>query len=262
MAKCGTNTEVIKAYFSGDSEPYRNNSDTLYFTRNVLYSYGNHFPLAVDLGDCYMLNGDRYSITTSQHQSLAHSYVRDNKANKPYFTTSISAINNAQESVLGFHEPNFSELKVLDKIDDLYKYGKDAVDFLNSGFDLFGITIRYEKNPMTSKKEMAFIHRPGAVLFKIGKTYWLAGMDDDSYFVSRLCKRVKTVKEAFESLKPKKVKYIENTGINVKRQGEWFFIPLKMEKKEWNLISSSHEKMCGQTHMQQQEDLLEEIKYL
>jgi hypothetical protein len=35
----------------------------------VCYSYGRHFPMAIKLPDAFVLNRDKYSITTSKHQT-------------------------------------------------------------------------------------------------------------------------------------------------------------------------------------------------
>ena len=43
----------------------------LYISGDVMYSYGEHFPLVVRLDrGGYLVNGDKYSVTTSAHQSL------------------------------------------------------------------------------------------------------------------------------------------------------------------------------------------------
>jgi hypothetical protein len=49
----------------------------------ALYSYGSHFPLIVPMRDesgalvLYLLNGDRYSVSTTRHQSIARSVIAD-----------------------------------------------------------------------------------------------------------------------------------------------------------------------------------------
>jgi len=35
----------------------------------VCYSYGRHFPMAIRLPDAFVVNRDKYSITTSKHQT-------------------------------------------------------------------------------------------------------------------------------------------------------------------------------------------------
>jgi hypothetical protein len=55
--------------------------------------------------------------------------------------------------------------------------------------------------------------------------HYLCSLDEGSYFVSQLPIQVKTVEQAFRCLKPKAVLAAERKGIEVKRQGEWFFVP-------------------------------------
>ena len=56
---------VCKAVLEDGRTPNGN----IWFEGDVIYSYGTHFPMAVRLpGGFYVLNGDRYSPTTSNHQ--------------------------------------------------------------------------------------------------------------------------------------------------------------------------------------------------
>jgi len=80
-------------------------------------------------------------------------------------------------------------------------------------------------------------HFTGASLFEVdGKTF-LFDIDRREIkhglfnaFLVELPKRVETVKAAYELLKPKAVKDAELKGLEVKRQGEWFFVPCKAPK--------------------------------
>jgi hypothetical protein len=62
-------------------------------------------------------------------------------------------------------------------------------------------------------------------------------MDEGSYFVSLLPKKVKTVQEAFEVLKPKRIRKENIT--DYQRQGEWFFIPADVQIKEKDFEKSA-----------------------
>jgi hypothetical protein len=190
---------------------------------NVLYSYGRHFPLAVRRGEpgkeWYLLNGDKYSISTSQHQGITYSVFR----NSP--RVSFTAL-----SAAGI---NYQACKLVD-------FTKDKTDSADSEDDNFA---DFKKNmPVgaeyheTKDKEGnitgKWYHRIGGAVLEQNKKYYLCAMDEGSYFISLLPKRVKTVQEAFDSLKPKIVRDIETADfgrntvhIEVKRQGEWFFIP-------------------------------------
>lgn len=66
-----SNEEVIKGFIGGEKIKNRNVfSDYDYFGRLVLYSYGYHFPIALKLNDCFFVNGNKYSRSTSRHQHI------------------------------------------------------------------------------------------------------------------------------------------------------------------------------------------------
>jgi len=84
--------------------------------------------------------------------------------------------------------------------------------------------------------EAKYMHLLGRCVFRVHKAdegfrYYLSGTDEtmvnpwNGYFLAQLPHAVETVDEAIESLKPNAVINAENLGIEVKRQGEWFFIP-------------------------------------
>jgi hypothetical protein len=64
------NGDVCKEYINGDIAKGNN----LFVEGNILYSYGYHFPLAIRLilGKKYkfIINSDKYSVTTSKHKFL------------------------------------------------------------------------------------------------------------------------------------------------------------------------------------------------
>lgn len=40
----------------------------LFFEKDVLFSYGYHYPLCIRLRDCFIINKDGYSRTTANHK--------------------------------------------------------------------------------------------------------------------------------------------------------------------------------------------------
>lgn len=62
-----TNKEVCEAFVDGtrNTDPKKN----LYIARGVLYSYGEHWPLAIWHDGYIYLNCARYSVTTGKHRS-------------------------------------------------------------------------------------------------------------------------------------------------------------------------------------------------
>jgi uncharacterized phage-like protein YoqJ len=67
------NQEVIKNFENGIKSKVKSMfSEVDYFKRLVLYSY--HFPIAIKLNNCYLVNKDSYSSTTTRHQNLFKNY--------------------------------------------------------------------------------------------------------------------------------------------------------------------------------------------
>lgn len=62
-----TNKELIDLYISGAKEA---KTGSMFIENYVLYSYGYHFPLAYKMAGVQYVNADKYSATTSRHQSL------------------------------------------------------------------------------------------------------------------------------------------------------------------------------------------------
>jgi len=81
-------------------------------------------------------------------------------------------------------------------------------------------------------------HFTGACLFKIQNEVYLFDVDRNElvhnivnpFLVNIADNKVKTIEQAYESLKPQAVKDAESKNITVKRQGEWFFIPTKIDE--------------------------------
>lgn len=56
-------------------------------------------------------------------------------------------------------------------------------------------------------------------------SHFLIGIDDGHSFVTLVVRRCTTVQDAFDWLVPNKVREAMILGLDVKRQGDWFFIP-------------------------------------
>jgi len=67
--------DVVKNWKIGkDSE-----GSSMFSEGRVIYSYGRHFPIAIKLDDGhYLFNKDKYSKTTSQHQTLVRRAIPEN----------------------------------------------------------------------------------------------------------------------------------------------------------------------------------------
>ena len=240
MKNYGTIDEVMSAYVKGEKGPHSNYQRNIFFKDNIIYSYGTHFPLAMKLKcGTYLINGDHYSVTTSKHQSkIRHIIIggwgRQKDLNEN-FTTSWSALRRTDA------KPDGSNIILVDKRPDLHKSGEDAKKWLKENpDDRGGITFHYDR-----LGELSWIHRPGSTLLRINRKYWICGMDENSYFVSRLPRRCYTVSDAFNMLKPDEVKqYEKEKDVQVPRQGEWFFLdlclPASEAKKEYKNMEQKY----------------------
>lgn len=80
--------------------------------------------------------------------------------------------------------------------------------------------------------KMTTVHFIGAILFQVEDAFFLFDIDREEVkhgmfnpFVVKLPHAAKTIDEAYESLIPQEVKQANLDGLDVVRQGEWFFVP-------------------------------------
>lgn len=174
---------------------------------DTLYSYGRHFPLALRSetpeGYKFLINGDRYSVSTTGHQSRCFE--------------------------LGPQIP-FSALRAA-KIDP---YDINVIEATES--EWHRVPDPTPDNPNHYREE----HTLGAVLLEYSDRFFLSGLDQNepwhlgSYFLCELPKESNSVKDAYRSLIPPRVNDCQiNPGKpRVLRQGEWFFLPSERETRE------------------------------
>lgn len=64
---------------------------------------------------------------------------------------------------------------------------------------------------------------------EVGTQHFIFGKDGNlgQPFMTQVGRKVRTLMDAFDSLMPKIVKEAIAQGLDVKRQGDWFFIPVK-----------------------------------
>jgi len=223
--KLGSHVEVIDAFVNGEDHPYKGHN--VFFRDDVLYSYGRHFPLAVrNVDGMIVVNGDKSSVSTTKHQTI----LRRCLARRSHFTTSFSAI----ESWAHLDIP-FSLQKGILKI---VSYTPDVSNHNESGIKLSDIPSGAHVETFEGK--IIYYHLPASVLLSLQHidsdkiTYAIASMDENQYFVSVLpCtsdNAPNTVDGAFDMLKPEIVKDYEQEYGPVPRQGEWFFLDMRMPK--------------------------------
>jgi hypothetical protein len=95
-----------------------------------------------------------------------------------------------------------------------------------------GATYSEKKDADTGEVIEKSWHRIGAVLLEHDKKYYICAMDEGSYFISLLPRKVTSITKAFQALKPYEVIKAEKAGVKVIRQGEFFFIPVNKVIKE------------------------------
>lgn len=120
--------------------------------------------------------------------------------------------------------------------------------FTEAGLDLSKINIldrgpecevtriesRYDAKKRENVPVDVKVHFTGASLFEVQGKIFLFDIDRREIkhkifnpFLVQLQVEASTIADAYESLKPQAVKDAEAKGLEVKRQGEWFFIPVK-----------------------------------
>ena len=60
------NFDTCKAFVAGAKSGKGSN---LFFENGIIYSYGTHFPMARFVGDTIVMHKEKYSQSTSKHQS-------------------------------------------------------------------------------------------------------------------------------------------------------------------------------------------------
>jgi hypothetical protein len=135
--------------------------------------------------------------------------------------------------------------------------------FVDAGLDLTKIEIldkgeektvirteeRYNSKTMENEKIDVEVHFTGASLFKVENRTFLFDLDQRELkykifnaFLVELNVDVLNIQNAYESLKPNEVKEAEKQGLEVLRQGEWFFIPVQ---GEFNAVPSIGRRLDG-----------------
>jgi hypothetical protein len=189
----------------------------------AIYSYGSHFPLAVELkpgpnGERVILcNADKYSVATTAHQHLFFSYKL------PHIPFSALAEAGIESRISA--TAKFKDVEIIDYIPD----DQELIKYIN------------DKGEPAERWE----HKPGEVLIRFKKksynretyteveedkfTYLLCGMDEGHYFVCELPKEVKTIDEGFDSLKPDTIREFEEKipDLQILRQGDLYFVRME-----------------------------------
>jgi hypothetical protein len=271
MKRVKTNREVTRDFVQKSQDTSYNQGRSLKQNRvtpkqHILYSYD--VAIAVT-GEPLLVNGDRYSNTTSNHIGSVQSRCRENKL--PHFTTSFSALSrfiswadSDHAGVRHLSEESYAagkyamkELKVIDWEED-FRAAPDREGNFNIELPP-GTTISYHQG------QAVYAHRAASAVFAYNGHFALAGFDERQFFVAILPHPVASLNEAYESLKPWDVKDAESMGLKVDRQGEWFFIPQHDGREAREIYNRLEERCCmgnGNPHIATRGELLREGAYL
>jgi len=244
-----TNQDVVRRFIAGKKRCF-SSSRHLYFEDNILYSYGRHFPLMIRLpaknypkiktknkNYLFILNGDRYSTSTTAHQSFGNRMAD--------VTVSLSAFPfSLFEGLDGKYR--HGTVKIIDIVNDSRKercfniqdaismaHAEEIVLDLTNGEMGYTCSISAHDDMIAGDgsqgvlKEI-YVHRPGGMAVRYNRYVYVSSMDEGSYFVSKLPyhAKVHTFGDAISALQPPELLQLEMGERNkVIRQGEWFFMP-------------------------------------
>jgi len=210
-------SELVERFVKDNAT--RGKASNMFIDGRVLYSYGYHFPLLVRLDWGYLQNADRYSPTTSCHQSLASRYA---DALVPFSALSQAI---AGERVSGW--PRYDRyhrlFSVLFELELVHKEEEriDLVGYIELTSNKRITVPEYNRLPADERRYFTALYerRPESLILRHKSRYLLSSMDNQRYFISELPEPVETVEQGFEILKPKEL----DPNKEWVRQGEWFF---------------------------------------
>ena len=141
----------------------------------------------------------------------------------------------------------------------------------------------YDKKTNKYITPIETVHFTGASLFKVDGSVFLFDIDRrelqhkifNPFLVKLVDTHVKTIAKAYDSLKPTEVKRAEAKGLEVKRQGEFFFIPvntsnlkpdLAVQDNNWNGVKKGQpiriELRAGENRPNYAAEGIQELSYV
>lgn len=231
MAKrYGSNYEVIKAFVDDpfDDRGGRNSQGSVYFDGDgIIYSYGEHFPLAVALKkheDFFLVNGDGTTNTTSKHRWDLFTCLRNRLGAECYVVVPFSSLAQAMGQGTRWSSSAYYTARNT----------RDRLEVIHHKEDYWVDKQVWVTDKETGEKELKDVreHFLGATLIKIEEDYYLSGIDESGkdrrglYFLTKLPRPASSVDDAYLAIKPE--------GLNGEahvRQGEFFLVPQEGMKK-------------------------------
>ena len=240
----------------------RGSASHLFIEDDVIYSYGYHFPLAIrrDWGRDiqFLINGDRYSSSTSSHQSQCISHLT------PNVQVPFSAL---RAATLADHDLPKRNLQIVAyRPDEYHQTCMECGREITYGDVVTGKPEYYHVNDRTplcreAEGETASHHVLGAVVLEHEGTFFLSSIDDQegwrtrAYFLCQLPKPVASVEEAFDSLIPEQVQSAKAGGIEIRRQGDIFLIATARSTRQIEAATGRNVRIFNTAHIATQERL-------
>ena len=232
------NINLVTFFKTGERE---HSGDVVYIHGNVLNcitnypSRGDYTAAAVKVDGYTIINGDDVQDNIGDFEDVVDQ-LQDYGDKE--ITTSFLCLKNA-----GI---NFQKIKVLEITKDLdvsIRHGEEGFDEFEANVPQGATYKEYpdydlDKDENIDGPEAKInkilekrYHRAGCMLIREGKFSYICGMDEETYFVTKLSKNTTTINTAFQSLKPIAVQQWEKkNGTQAIRQGEWFFLPTDFAK--------------------------------
>jgi hypothetical protein len=215
---------IIKNFFIGTGAK---TGSTVFWKGDKLYSYGEHFTLCQRIApNRYIINADKYSVTTNKHTHLT---INNAPTNTPCIPFSALSIALSKPDNFG----DFNKINLIEVGQPFYTKQIKHLD--KSRYDIKEVAEEIKANGWTLIKETdkkiivtVPMHHLGYTLFEYDKEYYLSGMDDNHYFLCRLLYQCDTIDKALLSMAGNLTdkEYREYQKGTIKRQGEFFFIPM------------------------------------
>lgn len=212
----------------------------------AIFSYGHHFPLALKgewgLGLKYLVNGDRYSSSTSQHTHLCIRALTPN-VQIPFSALRAAALTN------GNHLPSSALRIVSNRPDQWFNVCKGCQKEV---VDKDGFYFHQDGSQLCGDDKMEVFHRHilGAVVLTDGARSFLSSIDEQegwrqaAYFLCQLPKTVSSVEEAFDSLQP-----LEVRGKPFRRQGDILCVPVDLKTRQIQAPTEKYVRLFDSSHV-------------
>lgn len=250
-----THAEILARYAANagtDRKMLHSRNANIVVSRDgtTVYSYGTHFPMAKimpaeDARGWWLVNGDRYSVTTSHHQSQLRDALGGTSL--PSMILPFSALGSAdviESSITPVeilpdryttvtHRGTLADMPEHMRANPAY-WGARALDSERWEWDsqehhlgeaVFSALVREHHATRDARGNAD----PYGWTTTERRAWFLSGFDTQEafglYFLAELPGPAETVAEAYESLKPAEVKAAEAAGLTVTRQGDVFAVP-------------------------------------